>query len=196
MVQSLLKSALMIFTFVFSATAVSAQAFGIEMSKPLSELEVTDDLGDGFFIVVAPRPHSEFESYVVVATDETGVCMVRGVGKDHDNDRFGLSVRDSYSSLRSALKKRYGKYERVEFLRSGALWDDSDEWVMSIRQNERAHQAVWEEKSGSELSAGLKDIILEVSATSSDTSWIALQYRFDNMDECDRILAEQDESGL
>ena len=196
MLRSPFNMAVIITALSFSATSAAAQAFGIDKATPLSELDVSKDLGTGSYVVAAPSPHSEFETYVVQATDQTGVCLVRGIGKDHDNDMFGVSVRDKFSSLRSALEDRYGDYERVEFLRSGALWDGQDEWVMSIRQNERAHQAIWAQEYGSDLPTALNQIILNIAATSSDSSWIGLQYTFDNHDECERVLAKQDEEGL
>lgn len=175
-----------------SATDASAQAFGIEKGTPIESLQVVREVRPSEFMIAVPKPHSEFESYVVIAPPEVGVCHVRGIGKDHDNDRYGSSVKSAFTKLSSALSNTYGANDNYDFIRNGALWDGADEWVMSIRQSERTYATFWTET----LPAGLESVLLGVEALSSDTAYITLGYDFDNRDECDRIRDSQNESGL
>lgn len=185
-----------IFSVAFSITSANAQAFGVEKGQSLEGLTIKRDFGDGVYEVTVPSPHSEFEAYAVRATPETGVCTVRGVGKNHENDRYGISVQNAFSSLRSVLESRYNKHEFGDVLRSGAIWDGREYWVMALRQNERIFEAVWAAKYQSDLPDGLDEIILRVSAVSKDTAYIILQYRFNNDEECSRVLSKKDEGGL
>lgn len=178
------------------ASAAMGQAFGVEMGAPLGALSAGPPLGSGIYDIKVPTPHPEFDSYVAKATDETGVCLVRGIGKIHDSDRFGTSIRGAFADLKQALQSRYGDGYTGDFLRDGAIWDGADEWVMALRQNERVYQAVWERKEGSTLPEGLNEIILSVNATGSDSAWIALQYRFENEASCSAIIDKASQSGL
>lgn len=184
-----------IFLAIFSAiipTASFSQAFGIEMGTNVDELDLVEDIGDFQFIINPPKPVSGFVVYAVKATPAAGVCVVRGISSSFKNDGYGLNVRDRFEELRRLLDKNYGKGEIASELRPGALWDEVDEWVMAIRQNERFHQADWQVNDPE----GLDDIILAVRASSRTDSYLALQYRFSNKDECDAEAAEADAGGL
>lgn len=173
-----------------------AQAFGIQQGMSVDQLDVVEELGTGRYVVDPPKPHSEFEVYVVAASDAEGVCLVRGVGKDHDNDRYGQSVRTAFDKLEGALEARYGDFERADFLNAGALWDGTDEWVMAIHQSERVYQSVWQSEYGSELPDSIVEIILNIDALSGSSAWIGLQYRMANFDECQQELEALDSQGL
>lgn len=177
---------------LLSAPANAAQVFGIDKGTPVSDVNVIKDLGEGYYIIEVPKTVSFFETYVTFATENTGVCMLRGLGKDHERDGYGIDVREDFDKIRSALDKKYGKSELYSGLRSGAIWDEVDEWVMAIRQNERYHQAAWEPEDVE----GIVDILLDVNATSSNDSYISLQYRFDNIDSCLADIENEDSSGL
>jgi hypothetical protein len=186
---------LAILLLVMPASALG-QAFGIQQGVTVSELDVVEELGDGDYVVNVPQSHSEFEAYVVKASDTAGVCLVRGIGKDHDNDRYGRSVRAAFEKLEDALEDRYGAFKRADFLNGGALWDGANEWVMAIRQNERAHQAIWTADYGSELPSSINEIILTVDALDSSSAYNVLQYRLANYDDCQRELDALDAQGL
>lgn len=180
----------------FSASPSYSQAFGIEQGASLDSLVVLSEGENGNYTIEVPKPHPEFEFYTAKLTPETGVCMVRGIGRDHENDRFGNSIRKSFNELKNVLSNNYGNSYTGEYLLEGALWDDSNEWVMSIRQNERVHQAVWDQEEQSNLPDGMSEIILSVNALSSDSSWVALQYRFDNHGACSALITENSTGGL
>ena len=169
-----------------------AQALGIEMGAKESELVIVKEIGNFSFVVDPPRTVSGFDSYVVKATPEAGVCMVKGIGEQFPRDGYGIAVRNRFDKLRGLLDQNYGDGKLHSGLRPGAFWDEVDQWVMAIRQNERYHQAEWEVNDP----VGLDDIILSVLATSPDSSLLVLQYRFANITDCDAEAAAADASGL
>ena len=191
-----LQTAIGVIFLVLMPSYALAQGFGIEQGTSVEELDVVEDLGTGRYAVNVPSPYSEFEAYVVWASDTQGVCLVRGAGKNHDNDRYGRSVRTAFDRLERALEERYGEFGKGDFLNAGALWDEADEWVMSIHQSERAYQSVWDAESGSELPDSIVEIILNIDAVSSSSAWIGLQYRMANFDECQQELEALDSQGL
>jgi len=172
--------------------AANANAFGVEMGEPVSELNVVSDLGDWLYQVSPPTPVSSFETYVVYALPKAGSCIVRGVSKIYERDRYGIDVRKDFSRISGLLDKKYGTGQLLDHLLPGALWDKPEDWVFAIRQNERYYQAEWKVED----KEGLHDIIMVVSATSPSKSWIVLQYRFSNFEDCEKEAAEKEAGGL
>lgn len=187
-----------VFALLYSITpaVLSAQAFGIDMGASLSDLSGAEYAGNGTYFINAPRPHSEFESYIVTLTETTGVCMIKGIGRYHSNDRRGESVRRAFKSLEHILNENYGAGDHIDWLRPEALWDGSNEWVMALRQNDRIFVTEWKEELGAELPGEISSIGMFVAATGPGTSFIILQYQFSNFEECDREIKAQDASGL
>ena len=171
---------------------LSAQAFGIEEGTSISSLEIIQDIGDDLYTVSVPSPVSGFETYAVLATEEAGACQVRALGENYERDGYGSDVRGRFQELKTLLDQKYGDGEFLDRLRPGALWDESDEWVMSLRQNERFYVAEW----GVNEEGGLDNIIMSVRALSSNTSYIILQYTFSNYEDCELKALEEDASGL
>ncbi len=75
------------------------------------------DLGDPFnviggilsqYSVYPPNPHSLFASYLVYVHDELGVLKIAGMGKTHENDKYGQAVRDDFDRVVKSLDGKYG----------------------------------------------------------------------------------------
>jgi len=177
---------------IMAPTFALSQAFGINMGQSISSLDIIEEPGTGVYQVNVPLPHNEFDSYLVVATENFGACKVSGIGKSHGNDRYGTSVRSSFRKLSEALENKYGKpTEDFDFLRPDALWDDSDEWVMAILQNERFLNKFW-----TNLNGDVKGIGLGVSALGSSSSYVSLGYQFSNFDDCVEEINSSGNKGL
>lgn len=165
-------------------SSANAQPFGIEMGTSIRNLSDVQEIASFTYRITPPRQHPEFETYVVRATPKQGVCQINAVGKDHRNDRYGRSVQRAFDGLRSQLDEIYGRSGFVDGLRPRALWNGTHEWVMAIRQNERVYQAAWDEEEGSRMRDNVESILMQVNATSASSSWINLQYRFNNHGAC------------
>ena len=171
--------------FTFFITNAYAGPFGINMGQPLSELDVADKDFNGFraFLRSVPKPHAEFEGYAVLVSDERGVCSIAAFSKNYDNDKYGITIRNTISSLADALDKKYGSHRLVDNLLSGALWKNPEDWVMAIFQNERNYTYYWENPQVSN-GENLSEIQLSAEAFSQDTSRILLRYHSKDYDKC------------
>lgn len=170
--------------------AGKAGPFGVEMGADIDNLDVGEE---GFkpSLNSVPKPHPLFREYAVWHSNETGVCRIMAISNISENDRYGDDVRSSFSRVKRALEKKYGEGEAVEYLRSGALWDEPDEWVMAIHQSERTHAYVWNDVSSDDGDA-FSLIQLWIEAVSSDTAFVILEYRSPDFDACnDSIEASQ-----
>ena len=74
------------------------------------------------------------------------------------------------------------EYEEADYLLPGSIWDEPEDWMMALRQNERRLQAVWK---GSTLPNEVLTIILDASALSGSQGYLLLQYSFENEELCD-----------
>lgn len=107
----------------------SAQAFGFGMGTPVSSLkgaEIANEDGPlkTYKLETAPFPHSEFSSFMVLATEREGICKVAGIGRDHQNDADGYDIRAAFDALSDGLKAKYKGGRKYDFLHRGSIWDE------------------------------------------------------------------------
>ena len=183
-----------------SSTALHAQAFGVQMGVPVSKYQARvagDGTDPNAFRITVPEPNSEFEGYLAFATPQTGVCKVIGLGKTHANDAYGTETRSAFDRFRSALVARYGKSSDYDFLRSGALWKEPQEWVWSIYKKERTMTSFWIPSSGAVLPAELSAIRLDArSINPASGAYLVLDYEFANFAQCKKLMDQRDNTGL
>ena len=197
MKRALIVSALILWSV---PTALDAQAFGVQMGEPVSKYQgrTVASLNDPYYFrITVPQPNNEFESYSAIATPQTGICKVTGLGKTHENDSYGTEVRSSFDNLKVVLDGRYGKSERFDFLKAGALWKEPREWVWSIYKGERTLTAFWTVPNGSRLPANVNAIMLDTkSVNASSGAYVTLGYEFSNFAQCKAVMERSQNSGL
>lgn len=185
------------------AQTSSAQAFGIQMGQNPAELagailieNQTQGELKAYQMKTAPQPHSEFESYTIWATDDLGVCKVVGIGKDHSPDKSGYGIRNAYSELKGALTSKYGQGKEFDFLHGGSIWNEMDEFAMSLKQGERTLASYFDRDEQNELPDEIVAISLQAHATGSRTTFLMLQYEFENFEACKAAQLKLDNNGL
>lgn len=185
---------------IIVAGPATAQAFGVRMGAPVREYGGKRPAGVDnpyYFSIDVPKPNGEFESYSALATPQTGICKVSAIGKTHENDAYGTEAKSAFSSLRLALRSRYGPSEDFDFIRNDALWDEPREWVWSIYKEERSVASFWTKEAGASLPAELKAIALDVNSVSpTDGAYLSLSYEFTNFDECKAVISRAESRGL
>ena len=192
---------LKIFTMAIMFTAVSAisahadSAFGIEYGGELPS--GAEDVDDGFFSVrTPPKPHSLFEIYLAKYTVETGVCYITAISKTFKNDKYGTKAKTEYDKLVKALDRKYGpEGDNWEELKADALWDEADEFAMSLVQGDRNHGRWFNPSANSKNEFDYVQI--KIDATSSSDTYIKLDYQNDSLlEDCNTQLSETDVDSL
>lgn len=153
-----------------------ASGFGFVMGEKPSKYGCTA-MGDNpglYTCGSAPKPHSAFESYIVRASDEHGICWVKGVGKTISDNGYGTSTRNKVDELWGVLTKAYGDSELTDRF-YGSLWDGPEEWLMSIRQNERLYMHHWNNVNVPSKPL-LNEVYLAVSSLGSKSGYVNLEY--------------------
>ncbi|WP_155914538.1 hypothetical protein [Asticcacaulis sp. AC460] len=183
---------------LLAATAAFAGPFGIKMGAQVKDLKVVEkhDMSAPWeaYSISVPQPNSEFESYMIVLTPQTGVCKVLAIGKTYEDDRYGTSVRSAYDKLKSALSQKYGQPKDYDFLSSGALWKDSEDFAASLDKNERTLASFWSVPL--DASNEIADIQLSAEGASLSDTYISLSYELRNFDQCVKLKDSTDNNGL
>ena len=178
-------------TLLLCATGAWAEGpFGIEMGTPLDKFEM-ESPGPKAILKSVPKPHPAFETYGVWASKGSGTCLIMGLSKTYDNDRYGAAVQSDFAKFADALAERYGTKASADFLKPGALWKEPNEWVMSIYQNERLFGTEWSNPNEKGNGGDLLDVNMELFASGSDSAQIKLQYRFKNFDKCQAEIEKE-----
>jgi hypothetical protein len=160
--------------------------FGIRMGLKKEQLHVKKELAPlTFGLVDVPKPHPDFETYVVEISPNSGVCFVKAISKDVVTSVYGTELKIKFGELRSQIETVYGKSNLMEMLRSGSIWRESNEYMMGLLKKERILAASWESKSGASMKAGLAQAFLGASALSQEKGYFSLEYYFDNQSQCE-----------
>jgi hypothetical protein len=145
----------------------------------------------------APKSHVDFQTYEYTIGDQAGLCSVSGIGNDFDADSYGNAVRGNFATIEDALTKKYGEPTRTDkSLAEGSIWNEPKDWMMGLNKKERSYRVDWKASADHPLPDHLALIRLMAVATRFDHGALAILYRFDNNDACDKEIAASRDSSL
>lgn len=176
-----------------------AGPFGIDKGDNLEKFPgATSDGSQMYELPSVPKAHPLFTKYSVELVEGIGVCRINARSELFNDDKFGVNAKSDYEKVKAQLVSVYGKGDGGdgEFLRDGALWRDPQDFVMSLKQNERVHQTWWSAKNGGKLKDGIQTIALAIRGLSGSTSILVIQYEFDNADKCKEASAKTSTDAL
>lgn len=171
--------------------------FGLAMgmTKEMFKGHLTPVSTGVYVLDTPPKPHPQFERYVVKISDKTGLCWIKGVGKDIPTNGHGIQLKSEFDDFEKKLDERYGSHKRTDFLVSGSLWDDPQYWMRGLQKEDRYLYSVWG-KGKKPLPNELSEIGLFAGATSGENGYLTLEYSFTNKKSCDRDVETQKDVGL
>jgi hypothetical protein len=136
---------------------------------------VKQDNGDLLVLTSAPKPHPDFECYLVCVSASKGLAKVSAVSKDIESNSFGGPLKEKFAETRKALESKYGKATTVvDGLLDGSIWDEPEDWMMGLANEERTLNALWEQLAG-------VGIALLAGASSSSQGNLTVQYEFTSL---------------
>ncbi len=165
------------FGFKQGLTRAEVESMMGESLTPLSGSKNT------YLLNTAPKPHNAFENYVVIIGEVTGLCGVRGIGKDITSSRHGIQLKASFNEMEANLSELYGSNEKTDQLLPGSIWKEPQDWMMGILKEERFLFAQWPRK-GQVLKNELDSVSLAARAKGGDTGYLILEYLFHNHEQC------------
>ena len=172
--------------------------FGLAMGMSIEELgDDLEEVAAGKFVTKSvPKPHSAFESYVLVATTRHGLSWVKAIGHTIDCSPYGFELTSAFDLMQAKLAATYGKSRKTDFLYEDSIWNEPRDWMQSMLSKERILMAVWDSKAKSNLREDIVSIGLIVSALGSDSGYIAVEYSFLNSDAADAEIAALEDDAL
>lgn len=178
------------FALLFSVNAVAQSGdgpFGYDIGQGVDnypDCKPADTLG--MYVCSAPgKPHPEMEAYYVQAFPHTGVCFIKGVGKDISDIGMGTRTKKSIDDIAEQLASVYGTdYEKMDILLPSSIWDDYDDWMMGVLRGDRVYMYNWTSGSGYVPKKKIANIYMSASATSSTTGYVSIEFYGENEPLC------------
>jgi len=159
-----------------------AQPFGIKMGMTLDDLiamgcnpKVLSNNPHWYFIT-PPKPHPSFDRYSVEISKNYGVIAIVANSKDIKTSVYGEGVKDEFDKIKNQVSISYGQSKDFDFLKAGSIWDEPKDWMMALKQGERALGAFWTREFGSILPDDISIIGLRAEALDTSTGYLILRY--------------------
>ena len=171
----------------FSSPAFSGP-FGTSEGMTKSDLGITSSTKElGLYkyrLTDLPKTSRLFESYVVQVTPQHGLCYIKAVGVTVSSSRYGEGVRTVFDRVNTALSKKYTSGNLQDFLRTGSIWDEPEDFMMGLKQKERILAGYYDEEEGSVMVENIEKAYLRALALSNDKGYIVVDYFFENHNAC------------
>ncbi|HKM07178.1 MAG TPA: hypothetical protein VJ869_09320 [Sphaerochaeta sp.] len=177
----------------FIVSGLFAGPFGIEMGWTVEDLKnngitfttrkKTQNITT--YDVFPKTTHPSFESYSVAIDDVKGVYKINIFGNDIETSIYGIALKEEYEKIKNQISITYGTPKSYDYLRSGSIWDEPNEWMKSLEKEERVLHSFWYPVPKETI----ESIFLEAIALGSDSGYLFLSYQSNDIDE---ILARRD----
>lgn len=135
-----------------------------------------------------PKAHSAFEGYVLKSTEQTGVCWIKAVGLDVNVNSAGSEIRMQVDQLAEQISITYGKAAPLDWLQTGSIWDEYEEWMMALSKGERIYSYEWDARGKKNLT----QVYLAAVTSRADQAYAVAEFSFSNKTECDDILKRKE----
>lgn len=147
--------------------------------------------GNRYVFSSAPKPHELFEEYILLIPPDRGLIKIIAVSQTIRTSVFGDEIRSKFSDIEAAVNKAYGEGQRFDFLRSGSIWNEPQDWMMGLLKEERSLETFWTlEKSAHHVTA----ISLTARALSREAGFISLAYEFEGFADYVEEMKKKKES--
>ena len=184
--------------YIIAVSQLFAGPFGIEMGMSLEKLESMTGVapkkdGDIYFIT-PPKTHPQFDLYVVRASTKHGIYYIKAIGCDISTSSYGIELKQKFYNLEESIGKIYGKHSTYDYLLSGSIWTEPDDFMMGLIKKDRSLFAIWDTDSGSTLTPDLESIAISAYPLSTNKGYLAVEYSFANLEEAEKELQEEMDS--
>ncbi|RFS79015.1 hypothetical protein D0U00_11880 [Leclercia adecarboxylata] len=149
-----------------------------------------------YMLSAAPKKNPDFESFGLLISPEAGLCQIRAIGKDINSDSYGIALKTKFDELSNTLKSIYGDGKKTDFLLSGSIWKDPNDWMMSLTKGERVLMMEWKGSNDAMMKNKISEVGMDVRANNSSSGYVFLQYTFTNNSVCEAEIDSDKKSSL
>ena len=160
--------------------------FGITMGSDVASFGCVKLLSPGFYRCRSiPKPQSDFVSYTIQYHKSTGICWVKGIGRDVQTTRSGEPIQAIADDIAKRISQLYGPAKKVDYLLTTSHWSGREYWMMSMQQGERFYSYTWDD-------AGMKNqidrIYVTINTRTLNISYVIAEFQFANWRECEKRI--------
>ena len=174
---------------VLSLTPGSSIAgpFGLEQGMTLSDLgNATESIVPGKYrLDTVPNPNPAFEEYIVQVGSNSGLCWIKAISADIDTNPYGAELKADFNTMKGIVEDIYGLHKVIDGVILGSEWNAASDWMKALLHEERLLAAFWDRHSGSTLPGNLIAIDLVASPSTHNSGYIAIEYSFSNIANCE-----------
>lgn len=181
-----------------SSGCIANAPFGLRVGMSLSEVKkvagnptLIDTYNYRFSKV--PVSHSSFVDYGMIITPKHGLCKIFAFGEALPANSYGDSVKREFTKIEKSISSKCGEPLGVnDYLKTGSIWSNPNEWMMGLYKEERKLNAGWDvgEKNGVDF------IALKAGALNSGKGILSLTYELSNIEGCLAELSSASNEGL
>jgi hypothetical protein len=168
--------------------------FGLASGMSIAEIQElgfkeVDGVKDVYF-GKAPKPVEGIDDYTVVAAPKAGVCTIQATALVGVVNGSGDQVREKVDGLAEAMEVKYGKpTKKINYYGEDVYKRNPQYWMMGLKEDSVIYGYVW--KVGQQEPNGLKSIEITAGASSSDSGYATIRYRYNNLSLCQKEFKEQ-----
>ena len=139
-----------------------------------------------FFYVLSkvPKPHPLFTAYAVMVTPDQGLCAITATSETLNTDRFGEDLSATLDRIADQISSVYGWGLKVDELKKGALFDQPEDWTLSLLTGDRKAMYFWSRSVPSEMRPAVDAIVLKLISDGQTSGHLSLNYYFNNTEDC------------
>jgi hypothetical protein len=134
--------------------------------------------GDILYLTTVPKPNPAFESYVLLISPDRGLLKINAIGIDLRTNGFGSEVHSAFTEIADAVSGTYGTPKIYEFLRTGSIWNERQDWMMGLLKKERTLEAFWTPPE-KDTRQHITSVSLSAEALSQEKAYLRLSYEFE-----------------
>lgn len=115
------RFALLITTFLIAPLSFADDPFGFDINVSPTKYDYCSlndtnnvELKGKYTCTNAPKPHRDFEKYILTHTDGIGLCMLNAQSKPMYGDSYGDQTWAKMEAIKAQLKERYGEPTKAE----------------------------------------------------------------------------------
>lgn len=184
---------------LFVGQAWAAGPFGFEWGmtkdqviKLVGQRALKPDDGDPddlLTLTTAPKPHPNFEVYLLTISPQRGLVKLSAIGTTIATTRDGDTLKDRFNEISNTLRQTYGTpLSQYDFADSGSIWNQPEYWMMGLLKHERRLTTFWKL---SEDPKHIDMICLEAKALTTTTGYLILGYEFEGFNEYNTLKKEK-----
>ncbi len=149
-----------------------------------------------YMLSATPKKNPDFESFGLLISPKAGLCQIRALGKDINSDSYGFALKSKFDEISNTLKSIYGDGKKTDFLLSGYIWKDPNDWMMGLVKGERVLMMEWKGKNEVMEKNEISEVGMDVRANNSSSGYVFLQYTFSNNSVCEAEIDSDKKSSL